>query len=134
MSSYLIAAPEAIALASGDLSGIAEAINEAAAEAAPPTTGIVAAASDEVSSAITKLFDSYGQEFQTLTARATQLHAQFAQALSAAWGGYAAAEASNVSLLVKGLQQRFFDVGIFSPFIYLTGKPLFGKASVGPVV
>ena len=54
--------------------------------------------------------------------------------LSAAGTGYAAAEASNVSLLVKGLQQQFFDQGFFSPFIYLTGQPLFGKAAVGPVV
>ena len=55
-------------------------------------------------------------------------------ALSAAGTAYVAAEASNVSLLVKGLQQQFFDQGFFSPFIYLTGQPLFGKAAVGPVV
>ena len=134
MSSYVIAASEAIAAVSEDLAGIGKGINEAATEAAPSTTEIVAAASDEVSSVITRLFDSYGQEFQTLTARATQFHAQFVQALSAARAGYAAAEASNVSLLVKGLQQQFFDKGLVSPFIYLTGQPLFGKASVGPVV
>ncbi len=134
MSWYVVAAPEAIASASGDLRGVAVALDEAAVAAAPSMTGIVVAAGDEVSSAITKLFDSYGQQFQTLTARATQFHAQFAQALGAAGGGYAAAEASNVSLLVKGLQQRFFDIGVFSPFIYLTGHPLFGKQAVGPVV
>jgi hypothetical protein len=39
-----------------------------------------------------------------------------------------------VSLLVKGLQQQFFDKGFFSPFIYLTGQPLFGKGAVGPAV
>ena len=39
-----------------------------------------------------------------------------------------------MSLLVQGLQQQFFDKGFFSPFIYLTGQPLFGKAAVGPVV
>jgi hypothetical protein len=49
MSSYVIAAPEAIALASGDLTGIGEAIKEATAAAAPSTTGFVAAAGDEVS-------------------------------------------------------------------------------------
>jgi hypothetical protein len=39
-----------------------------------------------------------------------------------------------VSLLVQGLQQQFFDQGFFSPFIYLTGQPLFGKQAVGPAV
>jgi hypothetical protein len=52
MSSYVIATPEALALASGDLAGIQEAIREAAASAAPSTTRIAAAAADEVSAAI----------------------------------------------------------------------------------
>jgi len=134
MSSYVIAAPEAIALASGDLTGIGEAIEGATAAAAPSTTGLVEAAGDEVSAAITSFFVSYAHEFQTLTAQATLFHAQFVRALNAAGTAYAAAEASNVSLLVQGLQQQFFDKGIFSPFIYLTGQPLFGKAAVGPAV
>jgi hypothetical protein len=134
MSSYVIAVPEAFAAVSGDLTGIGEAIREAADEAAPSTTGIVAAAGDEVSAAIARLFGSYAEEFQTLSAQATLFHAEFVRALSDAGATYAAAEASNVSLLVKGLQQQFFDKGIFSPFIYLTGQPLFGKAAVGPVV
>ena len=134
MSSYVIAVPEAFAAASADLAGIGEAIKGAAAEAAPSTTGIVAAAEDEVSAAVTSFFGSYGEAFQTLTARATQFHTDFVHALSGAGTTYAAAEASHVSLLVRGLQQQFFDKGIFSPFIYLTGQPLFGKQAVGPVV
>jgi hypothetical protein len=134
MSSYVIAAPEAFASASGNLTDIWEALEGAAAAAAPSTTGLVAAADDEVSTAIASLFGSYAKEFQTVSAQATQFHAQFAHALSGAGATYAADEGSNVSLLVKGLQQQFFDKGIFSPFIYLTGKPLFGKAAVGPVV
>ena len=38
MSSYLIAAPEALATASADLSGIGQAIKEATSAAAPSTT------------------------------------------------------------------------------------------------
>jgi hypothetical protein len=117
-----------------DLTGIGEAIEEAAAAAAPSTTAIAAAAGDEVSAAISGVFGTYGEAFQTLTARATQFHDQFARALGAAGATYAAAEISNVSLLVQGVQQQFFDQGFFSPFIYLTGKPLFGKAAVGPAV
>src|ERR1700760_2565808 len=132
--SYAIAAPEALASVSGDLTAIEDAIRGAAAAAAPSTMGMVAAAGDEVSAAITRLFGGYAQEFQALGAEAAQFHAQFVGALSAGGATYAAAEASNVSLLVQGVQQQFFDRGIFSPFIYLTGKPLFGKASVGPAV
>ncbi|MEG7364430.1 PE family protein, partial [Pseudomonas citronellolis] len=67
MSSYVIAAPEAFALASGELTSIREAIEGAAAAAAPSTTGIAAAAADEVSAAIANFFGSYAGELQTLT-------------------------------------------------------------------
>ena len=59
MSSYLIAAPEALAAAAGDLSGIGESIRQATASAAPSTTGIAPAAADEVSLAVSRLFGSY---------------------------------------------------------------------------
>ena len=48
MSSYLIAAPEALATASADLSGIGEAIKQATAGAAPSTTRIMPAAADRI--------------------------------------------------------------------------------------
>ena len=118
MSSYVIAAPEAFAVASGDLTGIGEAIKGAAAAAAPSTTGIVAAAGDEVSAAIASFFGSYAEEFQTLTARATLFQAQFVRALSAAGAAYAAAEAANVSLLVQALRATVLRPGVFSPFNY----------------
>jgi hypothetical protein len=132
--SYVIAAPEMMTSAATDLATIGSTLNAANAAATALTTGIVAAAEDEVSAAIASFFGSYAEDFHALRAQATQFHAQFVHALSSAGPGYAAAEASNVSLLVKGLQQQFFDQGFFSPFIYLTGKPLFGKAAVGPVV
>ena len=53
-SSYVVVEPEALAAASGDLTGIEEAIKGAAAAAAPSTTGIPAAAGDEVSAAIAR--------------------------------------------------------------------------------
>ena len=63
MSSYVIAVPEAFAAVSGDLTGIGEAIKGAAAAAAPSTTGIAAAAGDEVSAAVTSVFVDYAQAF-----------------------------------------------------------------------
>jgi len=133
MSSYVIAAPEALAAASADLTGIGEAIKGAAAAAAPSTTGIVAAAGDEVSAAIASLFGSYAQEFQTLTAQTTAFQAQFERALSAAAGAYAAAEAANVSPL-RALLQQAENLGLFSPIELLIGRSLFGGAgTVSPV-
>ena len=100
MSSFLIAAPEALASASADLSGIGEAIRDATSAAAPSTTGIVPAALDEVSAAISRLFGGYGQEFQSLSAQSALFHSRFVQLLSSGGSAYAGAEAAaNSSLL-----------------------------------
>ncbi|EUA21524.1 PE family protein [Mycobacterium kansasii 662] len=99
MSSYVIAAPDAIATASGNLTGIEEAIRKAAAAASSSTTRIAVAAADEVSTAIATLFGGYAQEFQTLVARTTLFHNEFSRALSAAGAAYAAAEAANAAPL-----------------------------------
>ncbi len=85
MSSYLIAAPEALASASADLSGIGEAIRDATSAAAPSTTGIVPPALDEVSAAISRLFGGYGQQFQALSAQSALFHSEFVQSLSLGW-------------------------------------------------
>jgi hypothetical protein len=132
--SYVIAAPELITSAATNLATIGSDLSAAHAAAAAPTTGMLVAAEDEVSAAIAAVFSAHGQDFQALSAQAAAFHNQFVEALNSAGSAYAVTEASNVSLLVKGLQQQFFDKGIFSPFIYLTGHPLFGKAAVGPVV
>ena len=95
MSTFVIAAPEALATASADLSGIAEAIKRATASAAPPTTGIAAAAADEVSAAIARLFGGYAQSYQSLGAQVATYQVQFQQALLAGAGTYASAETAN---------------------------------------
>ncbi len=86
MSPFLVAAPEALVTASADLSGIGEAIRAATAAAAPSTTGILAAAEDEVSAAIAAVFSSHGQAFQALSAQAAAFHDQFVQALTRGCG------------------------------------------------
>lgn len=130
MSSYVIAAPEALAVAAGDLTGIGEAIKGAAAAAAPSTTAIVAAAGDEVSAAIANLFGSYAREFQALSAQMTLFQAQFEHALSAAAAAYAAAEAANASPLQSLLHQAE-SLGVFSPIERLLGRPLLGNGGAG---
>ncbi|BBX96248.1 hypothetical protein MLAC_15420 [Mycobacterium lacus] len=54
--SFVIAEPETVAAAAGDLAGIRSALTTAAAAAATPTIEVLPAAADEVSAAISRLF------------------------------------------------------------------------------
>ncbi len=96
--SYVLTAPEALGTAATDLDDIGLAINAANAAAAGPTTGVPAAAGDEVSAAIAKLFGAYGQEYQAVVTQAAAFHNEFTQALAAAGSAYAQAEAANAAL------------------------------------
>src|ERR1700741_2470089 len=93
--STLIATPELITTAAKDLSNIGSTLSAAKAAAAAPTTGVLAAAEDEVSAAIAALFSAHGQGFQALGAQAAAFHAQFVQALNVGAGAYASTEAAN---------------------------------------
>jgi hypothetical protein len=97
--SFVSAVPEALASASGDLTGIGSAIRAASAAALGSTTQVAAAAQDEVSVAISGLFGSYAQDYQAVIGQATLFHEQFAQALSTGGGIYAAAESANAAPL-----------------------------------
>ena len=59
--SYLVAAPEFLASAATDLSNIGSTLSAAKSAAAAPTTGVLAAAEDEVSAAVAALFAEQGQ-------------------------------------------------------------------------
>src|ERR1700761_3931087 len=129
MSSFLSATPEALASASADLGKIGDTLRQATSLAGPSTAEIVPLAGDEVSTAVSKLFGSYGQEFQALSAQSAQFHAQFASLLSANGVVYTAEEATNTALTqFVGIAQQF---GIFSPVAELTGRPLFGNGTNG---
>ncbi len=54
---------------------------------------MVAAAEDEISAAVSKLFGSYGQEFQALSAQAGLFHSSFVQALTSGGNVYSLGEA-----------------------------------------
>jgi len=58
--SYVIAAPDLVQSAAQNLAGIRASLAEAAASVAGPTTGVVPAAADEVSAAISALFGNFG--------------------------------------------------------------------------
>ena len=73
----MIATPEFVTAASTDLANIGSTLSAANAAAATQTTGVLAAAEDEVSAAISSLFCGYAQEFQAQGAQAAAFHAQF---------------------------------------------------------
>jgi PE family/Phosphoesterase family len=122
MSSFLIAAPEALAAASTDLSGIGEAIREARASAVPATTAIAPAAADEVSAAITQLLGNYAADFQALSAQTATFHVGFVQRLLHSASAFAGTEAANGSSL-QILKQDLLGL-INAPSYALTGHPL----------
>jgi len=80
------------------------------------TTGVLAAAEDEVSVAIAALFSAHGQGYQALSAQAAAFHGRFVQALTGAAGAYTAAEAANASPLATfeqallGVQQEIQQI------------------------
>ncbi len=101
--SYVLTAPAILASAATDVDGIASAIGAANAAAAAPTSGVLAAAGDEVSAAIANLFGAYGQEYQAIVKQAAAFHSEFTQALAAAGNAYAQAEAANAALVNGGV-------------------------------
>jgi triacylglycerol lipase len=117
--SYVIAAPEMLAAASADVAGIGSSLSEANAAAASQTTGVLAAAEDEVSAAIATLFSAHGQGFQALSTQAAAFHDQFVQALTASADSFASAEAQAVNTL-----GNIFAAPAITP-VPATGNPTF---------
>ena len=99
---YLTTQAQLLATAAADASEISSAISAARATAAGPTTGVVAAAEDEVSAITARMFGAYGQEYQALLQRAAAFHDQFVATLAAAGNAYAQAEAAGTLGLTGG--------------------------------
>lgn len=93
--SYVIAASQLVHHAARELAGIGTSLADAAATVAGPTTGIAAAAQDEISVAIAALFRDLGREFQAVSAQTQSFHAEFVNSVNAGAAAYAGAEAGN---------------------------------------
>ncbi len=119
--SFLIASPEALAATATYLTGIGSAINAANAVAAAPTTEILAAGTDEVSTAISALFGAHAQAYQALSAHVAAFHDQFVHTLTAGAGSYMAAEAAASPL--QALQLELLNA-INAPTLALLEGPL----------
>jgi PE-PPE domain/PE family len=89
----VVAQPQFMAAAAQDIANIESLIGDAQKAAAGPTTGVVAAAQDEVSAVTTNLFNSFGKEYQALISQAGAFQAEFAQLLSGNGLAYSQAEA-----------------------------------------
>ncbi|PJE21042.1 MAG: PE family protein, partial [Mycobacterium sp.] len=95
----LLAQPEIITSVVADISGIGSTVSAAGAAAAAPTSGLLAAAADEVSEAVANFFGSYGQEFQAVIGQVEAYHAQFQQSLAAAANAYVHTETGAAAAL-----------------------------------
>ncbi len=123
---YVITAPEILASTAANIDEIGSAISDANANAAGPTTGLVAAAEDEVSAAIAELFGGYGQQYHAVLTQATAFHNEFTQALGAAGNAYAQAEAANAAATSNALG------ALNGPIQTLLGRtPVGGSGSSG---
>uniref|UniRef100_UPI00389B3174 PE family protein n=1 Tax=Mycobacterium sp. HUMS_1102779 TaxID=3383487 RepID=UPI00389B3174 len=94
--SFVVAAPDAVAAAAQNLASIHSTLSQASATIVGPTTGVVAAAQDEVSASVAQLFGAFGQEYQEISAQTQAFHQQFVNLLSSGATAYAATEAANV--------------------------------------
>ncbi len=94
--SYMVTRPELLVSTAADVEQIGSTIGAAGTNAAGPTTGLLAAAQDEVSAAIAKLFGMYGAEYQAVLSQSALFHSQFTQALAAAANATKASPAFKV--------------------------------------
>lgn len=90
-----VIAPDLVTAAAGDLAGIGSTLGAATAAAATPTSQVAAAAADEVSAAISRLFGAYGQEFQAANSQAAAFHAEFVKLLNGGAAAYLTTELAN---------------------------------------
>ncbi len=127
--SFVLAVPDVMTDAATRLASIGSAISAAQAAAAAPTTGVLAAAGDEVSSAVAALFSGYASGYQALGSQAAAFHTRLVQTLNASAGAYLAADAANASPL-QILQDDLLGV-INAPTNAVFGRPLIGNGADG---
>ena len=118
---FLITTADLLATAATDLAEIGSTLGTAHAAAAGPTTGILAAAHDEVSTQIAAVFSRYAGEYQRLGRDAAAFHATFAEALDAAAAAYAGAESANAAATFSlgGLVVDVFDAVVYRPVYFV---------------
>lgn len=122
-------APDWLVSAASDLESLGSALNAANAAAAVPTTGLAAAAGDEVSVALAALFAGFGKEYQALSVQISGFHQQFVQSLNSAVVSYQATEAA-VTAPLRAVEQNVLGA-VNAPTEALLGRPLIGNGADG---
>lgn len=95
--SFVITQPEALLYAAGKLETLGSALAAESAAAAPPTTAIAPAASDEISALQAALFAAYGHQYQSISAQAASVHQRVVHTLGTNAASYQATEATNAA-------------------------------------
>jgi hypothetical protein len=114
----VIVDPSALADAAASLGSLGTSLEEANVVAELPTTGILPPAADEVSAAITSLFNTHGALHQQLSAQVSQFHAQFTTLLGDAEQAYRGTEEAIQNALRATVTQ------VEQPFIPLLSEAL----------
>jgi hypothetical protein len=94
---YVTTQPEALSATAANLAGIGAMMSAQNSAAAPPTTGVVPAAADEVSALAATQFAVHAQMYQAISAQAEAIHQQLVSTLENNATSYAAAEAANAT-------------------------------------
>lgn len=97
--SHLVTQPQLMTAAAEDLVGIQTSIAEASIAVGGRTTGLAAAAADEVSAAIADVFSVFGEDYQAFARQVETYHNAFVQTLTASANAYGHAEADAQALL-----------------------------------
>src|SRR5689334_20356891 len=93
--SFVRVVPDIVAKAAEELDHLGSTLSAANAAAAAATTGMPAAAADEVSAAIASLLNTQAEEYQSLSARAATFHGEFVNLLNAGVDTYLGTELAN---------------------------------------
>jgi PE family len=96
LAPFVTTHPEMLSAAAGQLHGIGSAMAAQNAAAAGPTSGVVPAAADEVSTLTAAQFAAHAGHYQAIAAQATAIHEMFVNTLGTSAASYAATEAANV--------------------------------------
>jgi hypothetical protein len=94
---FVTTQPEIMTTAAGDLQTVGAAVAAGNAAAATPTTGVIPAASDQVSALTAAQFAAHAVSYQTVSAQAAAIHEAFVSTLVASAGSYAVTEAANAA-------------------------------------
>lgn len=120
--SFMHASPEALKAAASDLAGIGSEISSANVAASLPTTGLVAAAGDQVSAQVAALFSSHAAGYQQLSNQMSSFHEKFVQALGLSANAYGNTEQNAAKTLSNAVNSPVQQL--------LGGEPVKGPAGL----